>query len=105
MDPVSWDGNRRDVSIASESVNLADYEVLWNGRNPNSARTVDGSVVWAGWAGDADPINMSDEIFQIGLEMVDAIRLTCSKRQVCAASSEHVSADLTSNFPSCLHTT
>jgi len=105
MDPVSWDGNRRDVSIAGESVNLADYEVLSNGRNPNSAWTVDGSVVWARWTGDADPINISDETFQTGLKTVDTMRPTCPKRQACAASSERVSADLTSNFPSCPHTT
>ena len=59
MDPVSWDGDRRDVSIAGECVDLPDYEVLWNGRNPNSAWALDSAVVWVRWAGNTDPINDS----------------------------------------------
>lgn len=57
MDPVPWDGDRRDVSIAGESIDLANYEILWDGGNPNSARALDGSVVVARW-GDT-PVNDS----------------------------------------------
>ena len=46
VDPVAWDRDRLDVSITSEGTNLADYEVLWNGRNPDSAWALDGGVVW-----------------------------------------------------------
>lgn len=37
VDPVPRDGDRRDLSIVSERAYLADYQVLWDGRNPNSA--------------------------------------------------------------------
>lgn len=57
VDPVSRDGDRFDVSVAGESVDLADNEVLWNGRNPDSTWTLDGGVVWVRWAGNADPVN------------------------------------------------
>ena len=64
VDPVSWDGDRRNVSIAGESVDLADYEVLRDGRNPDSARALDGGMVWARWAGNTDTVNdsMSNQV-------------------------------------------
>jgi hypothetical protein len=64
VDPVSWDGDRHDVSTAGERVDLADYEVLWNGGDPNSAWALDSGVVWVRWVGDTDPVNdsMSNQI-------------------------------------------
>jgi len=59
VDPVSWDGDRRNVSIASESVDLADYEVLWDGVNPDSARALDSGVVWVRWVGNTNPVGDS----------------------------------------------
>jgi hypothetical protein len=56
VDPVSWDGDRRDVPIAGEGVDLADYEVLWDGRNPNAAWALDGPVVWIRRVGDTDSV-------------------------------------------------
>jgi len=64
VDPVSWDGDRRNVSIVGESVDLADYEVLWDGGNPDSARALDGGVVWVRWAGNTNTVN--DIRFRIG---------------------------------------
>lgn len=68
MDPISRDGDRYDVSIAGESVDLVDYEVLRDGRNPNPAWVLDSGMVWARWAGDTDPVNesASKSIFQVG---------------------------------------
>ena len=57
MDPVSWDGDRRDVPIAGESVDPADYGILWDGGNPNSAWALDSGVVWVRWVGDTNPVN------------------------------------------------
>ena len=57
MDPIAWDGDRHDVSIAGEGADLADYEVLWNGRDPDSAWTMDGGVVWVRWDGNTKPMN------------------------------------------------
>ena len=64
MDPVSWDGDRHNASIAGESVNLADYEVLWDYGNPNSAWALDGGVIWVRWVGDTNPVDgsMSSQI-------------------------------------------
>ena len=59
MDPVPWDGDRRDVSIPGYHTDLADYEVVWNGRNPNSAWTLDRGMVWPRWGRKSDPVKRS----------------------------------------------
>ena len=56
VDPVSWDGDRGDVPIAGESVDLADYEVFWDCGNPNSARALDSGVVRVWWIEDTDAV-------------------------------------------------
>jgi len=62
VDPVSWDRDRRDVSTAGEGTDLADYEVLWNGRDPNPTWTLDSGVVWVWWVGDTSPAKKRDRI-------------------------------------------
>lgn len=59
MDPVPWDGDRRNVSIPGYLADLADYEIAWNGRNPNSAWTLDRGMVWPRWGGKSDPVKRS----------------------------------------------
>ena len=63
-------------------------------------------VVWVRLTGNTDPVNdnMADWTFQIGKRWI-RLRLTYAKRQAYAASSGHASVDLTSNSPSCPHTT
>jgi hypothetical protein len=57
VDPVSRDGDRPDVSIASECADFADYEILWNGRNPKSAGTLNRCVVWERRPRKPNPMN------------------------------------------------
>ena len=106
VDPVPWDGDRRDVSIAGESADLAGYEVFWDCRNPNSAWASDGGMIWAWWMGAADPVNdnTSDWSFGIGERSI-WYRLTSARPQAYAASSGRACVDQTSNFPSCLRIT
>jgi len=58
----------RRPPIAGECVDLPDYEVLWDGSNPNSAWAPDSAMVWVRWAGNTDPVNdgVTDWTFQIG---------------------------------------
>jgi len=57
VDPVPRNGDRRDVSVTGERADLADYEILWNGRNPDSSWALDIGVVWSGWGGNPNPAN------------------------------------------------
>ena len=59
VDPVPRDGDRRNLSIASESTDFAHYKGLWDCGNPNSAWALDGGVVWVRRRRDTHPVNDS----------------------------------------------
>ena len=45
VDPVSGNGDRHDVAIVGSRADLADYQVLWNGWDPNSTWALCGGVI------------------------------------------------------------